>query len=114
MDSLQIADMEMPRQSRTHKKKRQTRFKTRWVKLSWRWVETLRQSESVNTYRLAHTILVEAFKREQVGGEIVLSAEVTGMPSSTRIRATKELAKLGLIKVSQTGRQAFKVVRIYK
>jgi hypothetical protein len=77
-----------------------------------RWAKALQQSRSANTYRLAHTILFEAFKREQVGGEIVLSTEVTGMPSSTRVRAAEELVELGLIKVSRQGKQAFKVVSL--
>jgi hypothetical protein len=56
--------------------------------------------------------LFEAFKREQVGGEIVLSMEVTGMPHSTRKRATTELVKLGLIKVKRRGQQAVRVVSL--
>ena len=92
--------------------KRIKHFKTRWVKLPLRWAEALRRSKSVNTYQLAHTILFEAFKRDQVGGEIVLSMEVTKLPASSRGRATKELVKLGLIKVRRHGRQAVRVVNI--
>jgi hypothetical protein len=110
MDSLQIADMEIP--SRPAVKKRYKRFETRWVKLKLRWVRALQRSKSVSTYQLAHIILFEAFKREQVGGEIVLSAEVTKMSASTRKRATKELVRLKLIKVSQHGNQAVRVVSI--
>jgi hypothetical protein len=112
MDSLQIAGMEMPKQTRAVKRRRKPSFKVRWVKLHLRWVEALRRSRSVSTYQLAHTILFEAFKREQVGGEIVLSMEVTKMPSSTRMRATKELVRLGLIKVSRHGKQAVRVSKI--
>lgn len=103
-------NMEIP--SRPAVKKRRKRFETRWVKLKLRWVRALRQSKSVSTYQLAHTILFEAFKREQVGGEIVLSAEVTKMSASTRKRATKELVRLKLIKVSQHGNQAVRVISI--
>ena len=113
MDSLQIVGMEIPLQSQPAvKRRRKPRFKTRWVKLNLRWVEALRRSKSASTYRLAHTILFEAFKREQVGGEIVLSMEVTKMPSSTRERATKELVRLGLIRVRRHGRQAVRVIKI--
>jgi hypothetical protein len=56
--------------------------------------------------------LFEAFKREQIGGEIVLSMEVTKMPASTRKRAIRELVRLKLIRVSQYGRQAVRVVSI--
>jgi hypothetical protein len=110
LEDLQV-DMEMPPKSRfTAKRKR--RFKTRWVKLHLRWAEALRKSKSVSTYQLAHTILFEAFKREQVGGEMVLSMQVTNMPSSTRERATKELIKLGLIKVRRNGKQAIRVIKV--
>ena len=111
MDNLQIANMEMPSRPAV-KRKRKPRFKTRWVKLSSRWAKVLKLSRSANTYRLAHTILFEAFKREQRGGDIVLSTEVTKMPSSSRERATKELVRLGLIKVDRHGRQAVRVVEI--
>jgi hypothetical protein len=104
--------MEMPQRSVAVKKRPKPRFKVRWVKLPLRWVEALRRSKSASTYRLAHTILFEAFKREQTGGEIVLSMEVTKMPSSTRERAAKELVRLGLIRIGQSGKQAFKVTMI--
>lgn len=56
---------------------------------------------SAATYELAHAILFEDFKqRHRIKGEIVLSAKVTGIQSSrTRRRATKELVKIGLIRV---------------
>jgi hypothetical protein len=110
IDDLQITDMEIS--SLPVVKKRRKRFETRWVKLPSRWVKALRQSKSASTYQLAHTILFEAFKREQVGGEIVLSMAATKMPASTRKRAIKELVELKLIKVSQHGRQAARVVSI--
>ena len=115
MEDLHIVGMEMPKLLRKQKRKRgPRRFETRWVKLPSRWVKALRRSKSVSTYQLALTILFEAFKREQVGGEIVLSAEVTGMPGTTRMRATRELVRLGLIEVSRHGRQAVRVIEFYK
>ena len=84
IDSLQIADMEIPQQPRPAVKKRRKRFETRWVRLDRRWAKALQRSKSASTYRLALTILFEAFKREQMGGELVLSMEVTKMPASTR------------------------------
>jgi len=95
-----------------HIKQRRKPFRVEWVKLPQRWIEALQQSKSVSTYRLAHIILFEAFKREHLGGEIILSAEVTGMPSATRVRATKELIKLELIRVRRNGRQAVRVIEI--
>jgi hypothetical protein len=82
------------------------------VKLPWRWAKALRQSKRVSTYQLAHAILFEAFKREQVGGEIVLSAAMTGMPRNTRKRAIRELIKLKLIKVEQNGNGAFRIISL--
>jgi hypothetical protein len=112
MDNLQITDEEALTRLRpaVKRRKRKRRFKPHWVKLPARWVEVLRQSKSVGTYRLALTILIEAFTREQIGGEIVLSVEATGMSSSTRARAVGELVKLGLIKVRQDGNQAVRVI----
>jgi hypothetical protein len=53
--------------------------------------------------------LVEAFKREQIGGEIVLSTQITGMRRNTRMRAIAELVERGLIRVRQEGREAVRV-----
>ncbi len=63
-------------------------------------------------------ILSEAFKRAPKrnyrGGDIVLSSTVVaGMPRTTRWRAAKELAQLGLIEIEQNGRQAPRVIHIY-
>jgi hypothetical protein len=114
MDSFQIAEKEALAglRSKKGKKKSKPRFKVRWVKWPVRWAEALRQSKSVNTYRLALTILIEAFKREQIGGPIVLSEEVVKIPSSTRARAIAELVRLGLIKVERCGKQTVRVINI--
>jgi hypothetical protein len=61
---------------------------------------------------LALTVLLEGFRREHLGGEIVLSMKTTGMPSSTRARAVSELVKLGLITVKRDGRQAVRVINL--
>jgi hypothetical protein len=58
--------------------------------------------------------LIEAFKREQVGGEIVLSVQVTGMHRNARARAVAELVRMGLIRVRQEGREAVRVLYIKK
>jgi len=111
---FRIPDMEMPQPPPRHNKKTQKsrRFVVRWVKLHQRWAIALQQSKSVSAYQLAHTILFEEFKRKQIGGQIVLSMEMTKMPSSTRKRATEELIKLGLIKVSKHGKQAVRVTKV--
>jgi hypothetical protein len=61
---------------------------------------------------LALIILIEAFKREQIGGEIVLSLEVTGMYRNTRARAAAELVRLGLIAIRREGREAIRVLKL--
>jgi hypothetical protein len=62
---------------------------------------------------LAYMILFEAFKREQIGGEIVLSKSMTGMSRTSRRRAMKELVKLKLIKIEQNGSEAPRVTDIF-
>ena len=97
----------------TNPKKKRKPFRVEWVKLPLWWVETLRKSTSAATCQLAMAILFEAFKCEQVGGEVVLSSTVTKMSGSTRRRAARELVKLGLIKTDQNGKEALRVSRIY-
>ena len=95
MSSLHITEKEVQERLRStaaaKKKSRQRRFKPQWVKFPVRWVEQLRKSKNASTYQLVLTILLEAFKREQLGGEIILSMKTTGMPRSTRARETFEV-----------------------
>ena len=64
------------------------------------WIEVLQDaSASGSAYQLALIVLAEAFKRAYIGGDVVLSSEVTRMPHTTRKRAAKELVELGLISV---------------
>jgi hypothetical protein len=75
-------------------------FETKWAKLPRSWKEALRGCSGA-AYELAHAILFEDFKqRHRIKGEIALSAQVTGIQSSTtRHRATQELVKIGIIRV---------------
>jgi hypothetical protein len=93
-------------------KRKHQPFKTEWVRLPALWIARLEQSNSVSTHKLAHRILREAFKREQVGRQIVLSRKVTGLPCSTTVRAARELAKLGLIQIQQSGNKALRVTNL--
>jgi hypothetical protein len=95
------------------KKRKRKPFKAQWVKLPLRWVEALQKSKSAATWQLAMVILFEAFKCEQIGGEIVLSSKVTKMSGSTRRRSARGLAKLGLIETEQNGKEALRVTHIY-
>jgi hypothetical protein len=93
-------------------KRKHPPFKAEWVKLPVVWIDRLEQSKSVSTHKLAHRILREAFKRKHVGGQIVLSRKVTGLPCSTTVRAATELAKLGLIQMQQSGNKAIRVTNL--
>jgi hypothetical protein len=90
-----------------HQRKRRKSFEYEWVKVPRHWVTGLARTKSAATYRLAFIILIEAFKRKHLGGQIVLSAKVTGnMPRCTKMRAAMELAEFGLIEVRSTGKKA--------
>ncbi len=77
------------------------------------WVEVLRKSKRVTTYQLAMAVLSEAFKCEQIGGEVILTTTSTGMLRGNRWRAAKELVELGLIETEQNGKEALRVSMIH-
>jgi hypothetical protein len=93
-------------------KRKHQPFKTEWVRLPATWIDRLEQSKSASTLKLAHRILREAFKREHVGGQIVLSRKVTGLPCTTTVRAARELGRLGLIQIQQSGNKAIRVMNL--
>jgi hypothetical protein len=82
------------------------------VKLPDYWIEQLERSCRVGTHKLAHRILREAYSQQHIGGEVVLSVTVTGLPRATRWSATKELVELGLIQIQQDGNQAARVIKL--
>ena len=96
----------------TPAKKKRKPFEVSFVKLPNFWIDRLRHARKVSTITLAHVILREAFKRERVGGEIVLSTEVTRLARQVRARAVKELRELELIETEQNGNQAVRVISI--
>ena len=83
-----------------------------FVKLTDYWIERLERSNNPGAFKLAHRILKEKFKRDYVGGDIVLSSEATGLSRKVRSKAVKELVQLGLIKTEQNGNQAVRVTDI--
>jgi hypothetical protein len=89
-------------------------FAVCFVQLPDYWIQQLQKSNSPGTFKLAHSILKEAFRRQHVGGEIVLSTEVTGLSRKVRWRAVKKLVKLGLIEIEQNGNQTTGVISIIK
>ena len=92
--------------------KKRKPFEVQFVKLSDYWIERLGRSNNPGTFKLAHCILKEAFKRHYADGEIVLSTEATGLSRKVRSRAVKELIGLGLIEIEQTGNQAVRVTNL--
>ena len=80
-------------------KRRRKAFEVKFVKVPVQWITALSQTKSLGTWRLAMVILAEAFRRKHMGGEIVLSSQVTRIPNTTRQRAARELASLGLIQL---------------
>jgi hypothetical protein len=97
---------------RSAAKKPKPPFRAQWVKIPASWLTTLQQTRSGSTVRLALAILRARFEQYR-DGEIVLSAAMTGMPQTTRNRAARELAGLGLIELEGGGHQAMRVVRVH-
>jgi DNA-binding transcriptional regulator YhcF (GntR family) len=92
--------------------KKRKPFEVSFVKLPNFWIERLKHSNNPGTFKLAFQILKEAFKRQYVGGEIVLSTEATGLSRQVRARAVNELRELGLIETERSGNQAVRVKTI--
>jgi hypothetical protein len=107
-----VETLEYPPKDRARRTTKRKRFEVDWVKLPNYWIEQLEHSCHLGTYKLAHRVLREAYKRQHVGGEVVLSAAVTGLPRATRWSATKELVKLNLIRIQQDGRQGTRVTEL--
>jgi hypothetical protein len=96
----------------TPAKKKRKPFEVSFVMLPNFWIDRLRHARKVSTITLAHVILREAFKRQHVGGEIILSTETTGLSRQVRARAVSELRELRLIETEQNGNQAVRVISI--
>jgi hypothetical protein len=87
-------------------------FKVRFVKFYGYWIDRLEQSKNPGTFKLFLRILKADFRRQIVGGELVLSTEATGLSRKVRSRAIKELVELGLIEIEQKGNQAVRVTKL--
>src|SRR5262245_43492075 len=112
---LQALMKKMRTQRSKTKNRKKSEFKVEWVKLPLRWVRILHQvAVSGSTYSLAHTILVESFKLDQMAvKEIVLSAQVTGLSKHARMQAINNLVRLRLVKVKRGKGKAVRVVDLY-
>jgi hypothetical protein len=87
---------------------RKKRFRARWVKLPRHWISALRNSRSVSTLQLAHTLLLEAYEHRTKTLTLSGTTVLFLLPDSRR-RAARELAALGLIKIEHRGCRALKV-----
>jgi hypothetical protein len=94
-------------------KRRRKTFKVEFVQVPARWIEVLSRSKNAGAWQLAVVILAEAFRCKHLGGEIILSAQVTQMPATTRQRAARKLVSLGLIQLeAPNGKRAPKVLAV--
>jgi hypothetical protein len=93
-------------------KPRRKPFKPKFVQVPVRWIAVLERSKTIGAYRLAHAILAEAFKRKHLGGAVILSSVTTGMPQTSRRRATRELQKLGLIQIERQSERKAPIVQV--
>lgn len=98
----------------TPARKKRKPFEVSFVKLPKFWIDQLRHARKRSTVTLAHVILEEAFKRQHLGGEIVLSTKATGLSRQVRARAVNELRELGLIETEQNGNQAVRVTLLLR
>jgi hypothetical protein len=102
--SLRV-DFERVRQPAKPKK-----WQRHYVNVPWQWVERLRESKRISTYRLALVLLYEHWRTG--GRTIVLSNVFTfteGLPARSKWRAIAELESLGLIQVERKRSQAPRV-----
>ena len=92
-------------------KKERKPFRSKFIQVPSFWREVLRGASGA-THDLALAVLDEKHKRDYLGGDIVLSAEVTGMRKTTRKRATQDMVGRGLFEVDQLGHAAPRVTSI--
>ena len=94
-----LATIDTPRPPKKERKP----FKSKFIQVPTFWCAALRGASGA-THTMALVVLDEKHKRDYVGGDIVLSAEVTGMNKATRHRATRDMVQRGLFEVDQVGR----------
>ena len=80
------------------------------VQVPWTWLERLRRTKRVSTYRLAHLLLYEFWrtgKRPVVLSNISVQAE--GLSPRSKWNALTELEGLGLVEVERVLRKSPRV-----
>jgi hypothetical protein len=108
---IEVGYLDDPPKGKARRPKRKP-FKIDWVKLPNNWIERLERVRRLGTFKLAHRILREDYKRQCIGGEIVLSTTTTGMSRCARYHAVRELVELGLIRTQQEGSGAVRVTEL--
>jgi hypothetical protein len=99
---IEVGYLDDPPKGKVRRPKRKP-FKIAWVMLPNYWLERLERARRLGTFKLAHRILREAYLRQCIGGEIVLSTATTRMSRCARCHAVRELVELGLIRIQQEG-----------
>jgi hypothetical protein len=97
---------------KTPARKKRAPIKTTWARLPKHWSAQLEQALGMTTYRLAHRVLHETFRRQVIGGSVILSAEVTGLSHTSRRRAIDDMLRLQLFSIAQQGKRAAVVTEL--
>jgi hypothetical protein len=93
-------------------RKKRAPCKAPWARLTKHWSDQLEQARGMATYRLAHRVLHEAFKRQVIGGSVILSEAVTGLRHTSRRRAIEDMLRLQLFNIAQQGKRAAVVTEL--
>jgi hypothetical protein len=107
LDALRLSP-ELQRQTRNGDARAQSRkWRRRFVKFPWTWVEKLRATNRAQTYHLALLILYEHWRTG--GQDVVLSnaaLEREGISRWSKWRGLGDMERLGLIRIEKRHRKA--------
>jgi hypothetical protein len=89
------------------KAKAESKWQRRFVRVPWSWIDRLKTTNRVSTYRLALYLIYEAWRND---GRPIRLANVAlaedGITRSAKRMALEELEQLGLIKVRRRPRKS--------
>jgi hypothetical protein len=87
------------------------KWRREFVRVPWAWVERLRETKRVSTYRLALVILYEHWR---TGGRPIVLSNVgmrsEGLTRQSKWNALEELGGLGLIEIETRPRKSPRIV----
>jgi hypothetical protein len=108
-----VETLDMPKRGHASKRAKKPKpFEARFAQVPRYWIEQLDKRKSAAMYRLALHILLANHKCQHLGGEIILSTEVTGLTRPTRSWAIKRMVEAKMITIAQCGNQAIRVVEL--